>query len=81
MAERTDRRFDFNMPPEVPSGTKKSLVLAILQREFEDQRANSIDPGEAANEPPGLDLHCLQSQLIYCLVLEVLQISPIRKRI
>ena len=53
----------------MPAKFQKCFAQAILYWEFEDQRANSVDPDEVAhNEPPHLDLRCLQIQLhVQCI--------------
>ena len=50
------------------------LCPRISYREFKDLRENSAGPDEVAhNEPPHLDLHCLQIQLFSVLVLSMLR--------
>ena len=49
---------------------KNYFVQAIIYWDFKDQRANSVDPDEAAHyELPHLDLHCLQIEIFSVLVL------------
>lgn len=46
---------------------KKQLVQAKSYSEFNDQRADSVDPDEVAHdEPPNLDLCCFTKFNYFC---------------
>ena len=72
-----------NLTLSLPKSRRQNFHLQILQKvsvqdisywDFKDYRANSVDLDEVAhNEPPHLDLRCLQIQLFSSLVVKELK--------